>query len=91
MFDKMSTHLVPERFTAEEAYAFFQETTKDLGQETLLTQVKLEFRHEIDSVYWDHLSVDVQRKWENYRTPAESDPEPSDIKGDDPPTVPDVG
>ncbi|KAF7796731.1 hypothetical protein EIP86_007914 [Pleurotus ostreatoroseus] len=78
LFDKMTTHLIPQRFTAEEAYAFFREATKDLGQETLLTQVKLEFRYEIDSVYWDHLSLDVQRKWDYYRTPAtESDPEKS--------------
>ena len=73
----MSTHLVPQRFTAEEAYDFFQETTKNLDQETLHTQVKLEFRHEMDGVYWDQLSLDAQHKWERYRTPAESDPETS--------------
>ncbi|KAF7796730.1 hypothetical protein EIP86_007913 [Pleurotus ostreatoroseus] len=75
LFDKMTNHLIPQRFTAEEAYAFFQETTKDLDQETLLKQVKLEFRHEFDSAYWDQLPFDVQRKWDRYRTPAtENDP-----------------
>ena len=74
----MTNHLIPQRFTAEEAYAFFQETTKDLNQEILLTQVKLEFRPEFDSAYWDQLPLDVQREWDCYRSPAiEHDPETS--------------
>lgn len=71
LFDKMTTHAISQRFTAEEALVFFQDRTDELSKETLLMPVELKMEDSQES-YWDRLPSDVGRKWAHYRTPSVS-------------------
>lgn len=71
LFDKMTTHVVSQRFTAEEALRFLGDVTATLDQAELQTPVKLEVSEDF-GCYWDKLSSEQRNKWEHLRTPKES-------------------
>ena len=68
----MTTHVMDDRFTAEEAYHFFQAATDQLPEETMKTRFSLEvgFDAMVDSnVYWSKLSPQLRATWIRHRTP----------------------
>ncbi|EJF65250.1 hypothetical protein DICSQDRAFT_152498 [Dichomitus squalens LYAD-421 SS1] len=72
LFDKMTTHIVSQRFSAEEALAFFKASTKDLTQDALEASLELTMEYEplYDSdVYWSRLPSELQARWICHRTP----------------------
>ena len=72
LFDRMTTHVMDDRFTAEEAYDFFRDSTHRLPEDTLKTRLELVigFDAMADSdVYWSKLSPPLQKTWARYRTP----------------------
>ena len=72
LFDRMTTHVVHDRFTAEEAYQFFQATTAYIPDDVRKTPVSLDldFNGMIDAgVYWSKLSALDQMVWGRHRTP----------------------
>ena len=69
----MTTHVITRRFTAEEAYNFFQETTSGVPEEVMKTPTPLElgFDAMVDSgVYWSKLSLQDRAVWASHRTPG---------------------
>ena len=72
LFDRMTTHIIDDRFTAEEAYQFFQATTAYLPDDVRKTPVPLlvGFDAMVDAgVYWSKLSASDQMVWGRHRTP----------------------
>ena len=72
LFDRMTTHVLDDRFTAEEAYQFFQATTTHLPDDVRKTPVSLllNFDGMIDAgAYWSKLSASDQMVWGRHRTP----------------------
>ena len=72
LFDRMTTHVVDDRFTAEEAYQFFQVTTAYIPDDARKTPVSLvlNFDGMVDAgVYWSKLSASDQMVWGRHRTP----------------------
>ena len=72
LFDRMTTHVVDDRFTAQEAYQFFQATTTQLPDDVRKTPVSLllNFDGMTDAgVYWSKLSASDQTVWGRHRTP----------------------
>ncbi|KAM5531272.1 hypothetical protein V8D89_015073 [Ganoderma adspersum] len=72
LFDKMTTHIVSQRFSAEEALEFFRCETEDLPRNVREAQLVLSFEGEaMDSsdVYWSRLSPQCQAQWAWLRTP----------------------
>ena len=72
LFDRMTTHVLDDRFTAEEAYQFFQATTTHLPDDVRKAPVSLllNFDGMIDAgAYWSKLSASDQMVWGRHRTP----------------------
>lgn len=72
LIGKMSTHVIEERWSAEEALAFFNETLAGLSPDVLDSSVTLQF--DLDPLddpdrYWNQLSADLQCMWKMYRPP----------------------
>ena len=69
----MTTHVIADRLTAEEAYRFFRDTTANLPDDTAKAGVvlKVGFEAMVDSdVYWSKLPPQLQAVWGRYRTPS---------------------
>ncbi|KAI1794200.1 hypothetical protein LXA43DRAFT_1118910 [Ganoderma leucocontextum] len=72
LFDKMTTHVVSQRFSAEEALEFFRRETKDLPRNALEAHLILSVEGEAmyySDVYWSRLSPQLQAQWASLRTP----------------------
>lgn len=68
----MTTHIVNDRWTAEEALLFFNEIRTGLTPEVLDSNILLEANLDcVDNpeLYWRRLSLDLQNKWKAYRPP----------------------
>ncbi|KAH9944555.1 uncharacterized protein BXZ73DRAFT_39441 [Epithele typhae] len=76
LFDRMTTYVIHERFTAEEALRFFKDTTTQVSDEALntkfLTPETEARRISTGDVYWSRLSPQDQEFWKRYRTPPEA-------------------
>ena len=72
LFDRMTTHVVNDRFTAEEAYDFFRDNTNHLPHDTLKTHLELRIGFDAmadNDVYWSKLSPQLQEAWARHRAP----------------------
>ena len=72
LFDRMTTHVIHDRFTAEEAYQFFQTTTAHLPDDVRKTPVRTDVCFDAmkdAGVYWSRLSASDQMIWGRHRTP----------------------
>ncbi|KAH9944565.1 uncharacterized protein BXZ73DRAFT_39566, partial [Epithele typhae] len=70
LFDRMTTHVLHERFTAEEALCFVRDTTSHLSAETLDAKCSTELNWSVTSdAYWSRLSPQDQATWRRHRTP----------------------
>ena len=71
MFDKMTTHILPQRFSAAEAYEFFSALMQELPDSTLNMQVTIAADLEAlrSNAYWERLSPEFCERWAEYRTP----------------------
>ncbi|EJF65244.1 hypothetical protein DICSQDRAFT_124494 [Dichomitus squalens LYAD-421 SS1] len=72
LFDKMTTHIVSQRFTAEEALKFLNDSAMDVPQDALEAPLELgmEYGAMFDSeVYWSRLPPGLQASWTDYRAP----------------------
>ncbi|KAH9944558.1 uncharacterized protein BXZ73DRAFT_39962, partial [Epithele typhae] len=70
LFDRMTTHVVHERFTAEEALRFFRDTTARISAEALDSKCPSDLDWSVTSdVYWSRLSPQDQATWRRHRTP----------------------
>lgn len=72
LFDKMTTHVISQRFSAEEALEFFQSETKDLAQDVIGGHLVLSIEGQAmnsSEVYWSRLSPQRQTQWASLRTP----------------------
>lgn len=67
----MTTPVVSQRFTAEEALQFLRESTATLDQAALGAPVTLKIR-EFSDCCWDELTPEQCSEWERYRAPARS-------------------
>lgn len=65
LFDRMTTWVVPQRFTADEALEFFHNITDGLE---LDTPVKLKVIQRADE-HWDKLTPKLYCSWSQFRTP----------------------
>lgn len=75
LFDQMTTHVISERFKAAEALAFFEDVTRQLPDDVLDVQVKLEptWDHADDpNIYWSKLPTDFSKTPGIYKTPPPS-------------------
>ena len=71
LFDKMTTHVVIQRWTAEEAQRFLRSIMGALDKEKLEERVVLRIPDYFDE-YWEKLSPENCAKWSPYRTPPVS-------------------
>ncbi|KAI0694014.1 hypothetical protein C8T65DRAFT_585288, partial [Cerioporus squamosus] len=71
LFDKMTTHIVCDRYSTSEALAHFEEVASRLPDHTLQEQVVLEMNWELEDTerYWLLLSPESAATWADYRTP----------------------
>ncbi len=72
LYDRMTTHIVSQRFTAEEAQAFLQSVMNRSPRDVLTVRLKLAPRYDAMSysdVYWSKLSPQLQKSWSELRTP----------------------
>lgn len=65
LFDRMTTWVVPQRLTAEEALEFFRNIKDGLD---LNAPLKLKIAQRRDE-YWDRLTPETYRSWSQFRTP----------------------
>ena len=75
LFDRMTTPVISQRFTAKEALQFFRDTTGQLDRTTLQDQVTLKpgFAAMQDAnVYWSKLTPDSLAVFGRHRTPPPS-------------------
>ena len=75
LFDRMTTPLIKQRFTAEEALAFFRDTTTHLSHDMLDNPVTLRpgFAAMLDAnVYWSHVPPESLAIYGIHRTPPPS-------------------
>ena len=64
----MTTWVVPQRFTAEEALEFLSNATAALSKEALDAPVSLEIiKH--DNEHWEKLSPEAYKIWSRFKTP----------------------
>jgi hypothetical protein len=71
-FDKMTTRDIPERFSAAEALAFFEDILSKTPANTLYRPYQVD--HDGGQAYdvydrWKNLPADFVKKWEHYREP----------------------
>ena len=72
LFDRMTTHVVSRRFSADEALDFFRSNFGSLPQEVRDTPVTLKVNYETmyrPELYWSKLAPSVQTEWSRFRTP----------------------
>ncbi|KAH9859035.1 hypothetical protein C2E23DRAFT_31053 [Lenzites betulinus] len=72
LLGKMTTHVVRDRYTAEEALAFFTELRASLSPEAL--DALIEHEQDFDCVmdpdrYWSQLPLEFQFRWKTHRPP----------------------
>ena len=68
----MTTHVMNDRFTAEEAYDFFRAIADKLPEKVMKTRFSLEvgFDAMVDSdVYWSKLSPQLRATWICHKSP----------------------
>lgn len=68
----MSTHIIEDRWSAEEALAFFEEIVEGLSPDALNSSVTCQFDLELlddSDLYWNQLSAEMQCMWKMYRPP----------------------
>ena len=76
-FDRMTTHVVPERFKVEDALAFLEELTRQVPHDVFKDHVLLQSDYSpVDdpSTYWSWLPLDFCDTWAAYRTPPPTRP-----------------
>ncbi|RPD59843.1 hypothetical protein L227DRAFT_502830 [Lentinus tigrinus ALCF2SS1-6] len=72
LYDKMTTHLLAKRFTAEEALQFLDHQINGLPEEVLtrtLTTTRSWDALDDSEVYWSQLSPEQLEEWSHFRTP----------------------
>ncbi|KAL1942060.1 hypothetical protein VTO73DRAFT_6590 [Trametes versicolor] len=70
MLGKMTTHIFEERWTAEDALAFFNEILAGLSPAALDSSVVCQYDYDtLDNpdIYWNQLTPELQLKWKAYR------------------------
>ncbi|KAM5542806.1 hypothetical protein V8D89_003767 [Ganoderma adspersum] len=74
LFDRMTTHVISERFKAASALAFFEDATRQLPRDVLDMQVEVEpdWDYTDSGVYWSKLPPDFCTTPGVYRTPPPS-------------------
>ena len=73
LFNKMTTRVVEERFTAREALAFLRENTAHLTKDDLCAPIDLQRSLDAEwdpAVYWAKLSPDQQASWASFQMPG---------------------
>nr|VWO98563.1 APH domain-containing protein [Ganoderma boninense] len=72
LFDRMATHVVSRRFSADEVLDFFKSNFESLPQEVQDTPITLKLDYETmyrPEVYWSKLAPSVQAHWSRFRAP----------------------
>ncbi|KAI0630172.1 hypothetical protein C8Q77DRAFT_1136768 [Trametes polyzona] len=71
LFDKMTTWVVDERFTACEAAQFIEDILAELPKDVLETTIdwESEYDHADVDAYWTHMPPDFRARWVHYKTP----------------------
>ncbi|KAI0745683.1 hypothetical protein C8Q76DRAFT_37720 [Earliella scabrosa] len=75
LYDRMTTHVYSQRFTAEEAGAFLKDATSHLSYDTLVRCLDLvpTFDAMVDSnIYWAKVPSNSVETWHLFRTPPTS-------------------
>ena len=75
LFDRMTTHIISERFTANEAYDFCEMIRMAYSNEDLEISVSPLLRghdNQANPRYWDQLDSAFVAKWSFHRTPPKS-------------------
>ncbi|KAI0661359.1 kinase-like domain-containing protein [Cubamyces menziesii] len=77
LFDKMTTHQIPQRFTAREAADFIEHVFAALSGTTLGTPITAAPHYDWYSPgeadkYWSHAPPEFTARWSQYRTPERS-------------------
>ncbi|KAI0743609.1 hypothetical protein C8Q80DRAFT_1220561 [Daedaleopsis nitida] len=69
LYDNMTTHVIPERFTAVEARQFLEDETSYSPHDMPLNLCP-DWNAMMDAdVYWSNLPTEVQQRWSRFRTP----------------------
>ncbi|RDX55194.1 hypothetical protein OH76DRAFT_1397576 [Lentinus brumalis] len=72
LYDGMTTHVLSQRFTAQEAWQFFDTQVVNLPLDVLETTVQpsINWSARVDpDVYWSTLSPELQASWGHFRAP----------------------
>ena len=72
LFDRMTTHVYAQRFTAREAQSFLRNQASHLTLKDLATPIELAPRWEAlenTDVYWSRVAPHLQDTWQHFRTP----------------------
>ena len=74
LLDKMTTHVVSQRFTSDEASTFLTEVIQRLPDTIRHSRVTLavDFSHLASNTYWQQVPTGFVEIWKEYREPAES-------------------
>ena len=68
-FDRMLTHDLNNRFTAEGALEFFQNEYSKLTAQQLNSRAYPSYKRDLGFNCWDHIPPDLAKKWACHRTP----------------------
>ncbi|OJT06791.1 hypothetical protein TRAPUB_2356 [Trametes pubescens] len=72
LISRMTTHVIDDQWSAEEAFVFFSDILAGLSPDTLDSCVSLSWdRGPIDNpdLYWSRLSPEFQSSWNTHRSP----------------------
>lgn len=71
LFDKMTTHVVSERFTAAEALDFVEYIASSSSADDLQVGIKAQTSVYVDNIsaYWEQLPSDFLAEWSKFRQP----------------------
>ncbi|KAL1942065.1 hypothetical protein VTO73DRAFT_6595 [Trametes versicolor] len=75
LLGKMTTHVIDERWSAEEAFAFFSDIQASLTLDVLESSVTLQPNFDIigtPDLYWNQLSPEFRSSWRTHRPPPVS-------------------
>ncbi len=73
LISKMTTHVIDDRWSAEEAFVFYSDILAGLSPAILDSRVYLSWdRGPVDNpdLYWSRLSPEFQSSWNTHRSPS---------------------
>ncbi|OBZ77041.1 hypothetical protein A0H81_03750 [Grifola frondosa] len=73
LFDRMTTHVISQRFTAAQAYAFWIEFVRSLSDEELSAEVTVSIYGDDKMTVeecWNRIPPAFAKLWSHYRSPS---------------------